>query len=73
MVVEAHCIGTEEVEVVESIRGFEEWLDVGLLGDDDHVKDIVRKNQPSQVDSDDLQQIIKEMRLRKRGTSDPLV
>ncbi len=44
MVVEAHCKGTEEVEVVESIRIFEEWLDVGHLGDDDHVSDIVRKN-----------------------------
>lgn len=44
IVVEAHCKGTEEVEVVESIRVFEEWLDGGHLGDDDHVSDIVRKN-----------------------------
>ena len=67
-VIRAHRMHLEDKEIVEHLFDAPDYEDLSANGDDDFVYKLVKKGQEPIEDTDELNQIVKEMRLRKRTT-----
>lgn len=70
-VMRTHRMQFEDKEVVDHFFDSPDDDDLSAFGDDDFVYKLVKRGQEPVEDIDELNQIVKEMRLRKRTTPNP--
>ena len=70
-VMRCHNMFAEDKEVIEHFYDVADDDDLSAFGDDEFVYKLVKRGQEPVEENDELNQIVKEMRLRKRTTPNP--